>query len=118
MMCVAYDLPADLDELFSNQNAFYRIIEYKHEYDNGEALDYFISLVGIHWQNIKYNYGTEIIVEYDDYPYDILIASSGLGDMYSHGFETQCLDKITEKPYTFRKEKIESFLESENEKGA
>jgi hypothetical protein len=81
-----YEVVHGINELFDNQEAEYRIIDYNFEMDNREALRYFIEYCNIPTDSIEEDFGTQIILFHTDYDFRLCIDSSGLGDFYSHGF--------------------------------
>jgi len=84
-----YEIPHDIDELFENGERSYRIINYNEnmDMDNNQSMIHFMGCVGIHSDNVIYDYGTQIILTHSDYENKLCIDSGGLGDFYSHGFD-------------------------------
>ncbi len=83
-----YEIPESLEELFDAREASYRIIDYgkNKEMDNGQALSYFLELLGIPEANIHERFDTQVYLCSGNYSYRLVIDSGGLGDFFSHGF--------------------------------
>lgn len=95
-MSEKYEVPYSTKEIFENKNATYKIINYKMELDNIQALQHFVEIVGIKSEDIVEDNGTEIIIKHDDYDYLAVIDSSGLGDFYSHQYEVKFVKKVND----------------------
>lgn len=91
-----YEVPSNAKEIFDNPGVTYKIVNYKMEMDNIQALTHFIETAGIKSEDIVDNMGTSIIIKHDDYENFVHIDSSGLGDFFSHQFETKLVKKVGE----------------------
>ena len=82
-----YEVPASINELFTDES-HYKIVDYTiGEMDNIQAMALFLQTVGVLDSHILLNDGTQVHLSHPNYNYHIVIDSGGLGDMFSHGFE-------------------------------
>lgn len=90
-----YEIPNDVNELFENGEASYRIVDYapEMEMDNIESMEFFLNEVGVTEDYIfECDYPTQVILAHPEYSNKICIDSGGLGDFFSHGFDVSiCL---------------------------
>ena len=80
-----YDLPADVNELFTNGERSYSITDPDTPGNNIYGVQLFCEYVDIPAQMIVEDYGTQIVVEKDGEK--LVIDSGGLGDFHLHGFD-------------------------------
>jgi len=80
-------LPESIEEMFENTPENYRYFSYE-SMDNFWSMDWFIK--NFELQDFVYiNDGTQIILEHPDYEFKLQVDAGGLGDFYSHSFNTQ-----------------------------
>ena len=80
-----FNLPEDIDELFSRGEETYSLIDYNlPEMDNIQSMDFFVNLLVIPEENIIVDDETMIIVEHPDFVFNLRIDAGGLGDFHSH----------------------------------
>jgi hypothetical protein len=80
-----FNLPEDIDELFSCGEETYSLIDYDlPEMDNIQSMNFFVNLLDIPEENIIVDDGTMIIVEHPDFDFNLRIDAGGLGDFHSH----------------------------------
>ena len=83
-----FNLPEDIEELFSRGEETYILIDYDlPEMDNIQSMDFFVNLLDIPEENILLDDGTMIILTHPDYDYNLRIDAGGLGDFHSHKWE-------------------------------
>jgi hypothetical protein len=83
-----FNLPEDIDELFSHDEETYSLIDYDlPEMDNIQSMVFFVNLLDIPEENIIVDDGTMIIVEHPDFDFNLRIDAGGLGDFHSHKWE-------------------------------
>lgn len=80
-----FNLPDDIDELFSRGEETYSLIDYDlPEINNIQSMDFFVNLLDIPEENILLDDGTIIIVKHPDFDFNLRIDAGGLGDFHSH----------------------------------
>ena len=120
-MSEKYEIPGSVKELFTDDCADYRIVDYNlGEMDNVQSMSYFMECVGISNDYVLLNDGTQVHFWHPEFIYHIVIDSSGLGDFWSHGFE---VTKVTFSEYlkeldTVSKPKTARVLEISEKKQA
>jgi hypothetical protein len=90
-----YEIPDSVEEIFSDtlegEGCQYRIVDYTDgmDMDNIQSMQYFLELVDIHADYIVEDEGTLVVLNHPSYDKKVAIHSGGLGDFFSHGFETE-----------------------------
>ena len=82
------NLPENVKDLFDNPDNEWQLFDYENEMNNYEALEYFCDLIGCKDDNYAEFEGSEATLIHPDYNFEVYIDSSGLGDFFSHKFET------------------------------
>ena len=86
-------MPESLREMFEIGEAEYRFINYKYDdMNNNESMRWFVNYVDISTDNIVEDFGTEIILQHEDFNFKLAVDSHGLGDFYSHAFVVSIVD--------------------------
>ena len=60
--------------------------------NNNESMRWFVNYVDISTDNIVEDFGTEIILQHEDFNFKLAVDSHGLGDFYSHAFVVSIVD--------------------------
>ena len=84
-----YQVPSSIEELFTEQEAYYQIIDYSDSMcmDNNQSMQFFLNHLGFENEHIVEDNGTQVIIQDKDFHYKLQINARGLGDCYSHGFD-------------------------------
>lgn len=85
-----WDMPRDLDELFSDLPKSYHIIDRNLPGDNIYGMQLFIDNVPGLFEFIIENDGTQVVAKRNGI--SIVIDSTGLGDFHMHGFDVSLMD--------------------------
>jgi hypothetical protein len=94
-----YEIPDSVEEIFSDtlegEGCHYRIIDYSEgmDMDNIQSMQYFLEQVDIGEEYIVEDEGTLVILQHPSYDKKVAIHSGGLGDFFSHGFETEVVEE-------------------------
>jgi primosomal protein N' len=88
-----YEIPNSVKEMFEQGENSYRIIDYSiEEMDNIQSMQHFLDCIGATSENIDIDDGTQVVVKHPDFDHKLVIASGGLGDFYSHGYDVTLLE--------------------------
>lgn len=82
-----YEVPGSINELFSNKEDSYLIIDHSVELDNVEAMRLFLETVGIESNYIFSDEGTQVDLVHPDWDFGLTIDSYGGGDFFTHRFD-------------------------------
>lgn len=90
-----YEVPEMIKQMFADAPISYRIIDYSDgmEMDNIQSMNYFLNYIDFPCEDIVEDYGTQVVLQHEDFDYKIVIDSGGLGDFFSHGFDVSILEE-------------------------
>ncbi len=84
-----YEIPNTVKEMFEQVGQSYRIIsDEAGEMDNIQSMRHFLECIGATDEEIETDDGTQVVMKHPDFDYMLVIDSGGLGDFYSHGYDT------------------------------
>jgi hypothetical protein len=96
-------LPESVKDVFDNGNQQYQYFEDRTEntggMDNIESMQWFLDHIEAPEENIEIDDGTQVVLKHPDYDYEVVIDSGGLGDFYSHSFDTTRWNPETDSEY-------------------
>jgi hypothetical protein len=84
-----YDIPDNIDELFSNGDASYSITDPDSPGDNIYGMKLFLDILEVPDEYIKLDDGTQVFLS--NGTVHLQIDSGGLGDFHLHGYEVKVL---------------------------
>lgn len=92
-MSARIDCPCSLDELFQGGEQQYTYYQDprsgESDMDNVESLAWFLEYANVPEYAIIGDEGTLVELSHDDYERTLFVSSGGLGDTWSHSFETE-----------------------------
>lgn len=92
MYRIEYNVPDTMFDLFKQKENCYSVYNYdpEMEMDNIQSMQHFLEFYDdeFNWEIVE-DLGTGVRITHNSFSYDIWISSSGLGDFFSHGFETE-----------------------------
>jgi hypothetical protein len=80
-----YNLPTSVWQIFNEAQPEYRM-DTDTEMDNRQAMQEFLYKIGAASENIIRDDGTQVTLMHGQFPHQLIIDCSGLGDCYSHKF--------------------------------